>query len=463
MAVPRSPLPRSGAPDPGRERDIYSVSRLNREVRALLENGFPPLWVEGEVSNLARPASGHLYFSLKDAQAQVRCAMFRSRSGAVGFVPSDGTQVLVRGRIGLYEPRGDYQLIVEYMEPAGEGALRLAFERLKRKLAAEGLFAPERKRPLPKFPATIGVVTSPSGAAIRDVLSVLERRSPQLAVIVYPVPVQGADAAARIRAMLERAAARAECDVLILTRGGGSLEDLWSFNDEALARAIVASPIPIVTGIGHEIDFTIADFAADVRAPTPSAAAELVSVDARALGARVEALAQRVVRALAQHLQRLQFALAGLERRLVHPGRRLEQLAQRVDELGARLALAVRTYLRDRQVDTMALEARLRRENPLATIAALHARASELGLRGAQALRQRLLRDRGRIETLSRALDAVSPLATLGRGYAIVERAADGSIVRNAAAVRTGESIRARLAEGTLHATVIATDTQPAP
>jgi exodeoxyribonuclease VII large subunit len=263
--------------------------------------------------------------------------------------------------------------------------------------------------------------------------------------------------------MLERAAARAECDVLILTRGGGSLEDLWSFNDEALARAIVASPIPIVTGIGHEIDFTIADFAADVRAPTPSAAAELVSVDARALGARVEALAQRIVRALAQHLQRLQLALAGLERRLVHPGRRLEQLAQRVDELGARLALAVRTYLRDRQVDTMALEARLRRENPLATIAALRARASELGLRGAPARRQRLLRDRGRIETLSRALDAVSPLATLGRGYAIVERAADGSIVRNAAAVRTGESIRARLAEGTLHATVIATDTQPAP
>src|SRR5580692_12739975 len=257
-------------------RDVYSVSRLNREVRTLLERGFGMIWLEGEISNFSRPSSGHWYFSLKDAGAQVRCAMFRQRNMSCTFTARDGQKVLVRARIGLYEPRGEFQLLVEHMEDAGLGALRRRFDELAAKLAAEGLFAPERKRPLPGLPKRIGVITSPSGAAIHDILHVLARRFAAIPVLLYPVAVQGAAAAAEIVAALNLAGRRAECDVLILARGGGSLEDLWAFNDEALARAIAASPIPVVSGIGHETDFTIADFAADVRAPTPSAAAELV-------------------------------------------------------------------------------------------------------------------------------------------------------------------------------------------
>ena len=262
------------------ERDIYSVSRLNREVRVLLERGFGVLWVEAEISNFSRPSSGHWYFSLKDANAQVRCAMFRQRNMLCAFTARDGQKVLVRARIGLYEPRGEFQLIVEHMEDAGLGALKRKFEELSARLKAEGLFEAERKRPLPALPRRIGVITSPSGAAVRDILHVLARRFPAVAVMVYPVAVQGAQAPAEIVAALKLACRRAECDVLILARGGGSLEDLWAFNDEQLARAIVASSIPVVSGVGHEIDFTIADFAADVRAPTPSAAAELVVPDA---------------------------------------------------------------------------------------------------------------------------------------------------------------------------------------
>src|SRR5580692_2394539 len=261
-------------------RDIYSVSRLNREVRVLLERGFGTLWVEAEISNFSRPGSGHWYFSLKDANAQVRCAMFRQRNIQCAFTARDGQKVLVRARIGLYEPRGEFQLIVDHMEDAGLGALKRQFEELSARLAAEGLFAAERKRLLPGIPKRIGIITSPTGAAVRDILHVLARRFPAVAILIYPVPVQGAQAAAEIVAALQAAGRRNECDVLILARGGGSLEDLWAFNDERLARAIVASRIPVITGIGHEIDFTIADFAADVRAPTPSAAAELVVPDA---------------------------------------------------------------------------------------------------------------------------------------------------------------------------------------
>ena len=260
-------------------RDIYSVSRLNREVRVLLERGFASLWLEAEISNLAKPSSGHWYFSLKDAAAQVRCCMFRQRNMLCVFAPRAGQKVLVRARIGLYEPRGEYQLVIDHMEDSGQGALKRQFEELSAKLAAEGLFAPERKRALPSVPRRIGVITSPTGAAIRDILHVLARRFAAIPVLIYPVAVQGAAAAAEITAAVRLAGRRAECDVLILARGGGSLEDLWAFNDEALARAIVASPIPIVSGIGHEIDFTIADFAADVRAPTPSAAAEIAVPD----------------------------------------------------------------------------------------------------------------------------------------------------------------------------------------
>ena len=261
------------------ERNVYSVSALNREVRLLIERGLGVIWVEGELSNLAQPSSGHWYFSLKDRDAQLRCAMFRQRNSSVGFTPRAGQQVLVRGRVSLYEPRGDYQFIAEHMEEAGVGALKREFERLKAKLAAEGLFAPELKRSLPRIPKRIGVVTSPTGAAIRDILHILARRFPPASVLIYPSPVQGEAAVPALIESLRLAGERRECDVLIVARGGGSLEDLWAFNDERLARAIRACPIPVVSGIGHEVDFTIADFVADVRAPTPSGAAELVVPD----------------------------------------------------------------------------------------------------------------------------------------------------------------------------------------
>src|ERR1700723_470517 len=285
------------------DRDIYSVSRLNREVRVLLERGFGSLWLEAEISNFARPSSGHWYFSLKDAAAQVRCAMFRQRNMLCAFTARDGQKVLVRARIGLYEPRGEYQLIVDHMEDAGLGALKRQFEELSAKLSQEGLFAAERKRLLPGLPRRIGVITSPTGAAVRDILHVLARRFPAAAVLIYPVPVQGAQAAAEITAALELAGLRAECDVLILARGGGSLEDLWAFTDERLARAIVASPIPLITRIGHEIDFTIADFAADVRAPTPSAATEMVVPDAEEWFSAFVRLGARLQRGMRRRLE----------------------------------------------------------------------------------------------------------------------------------------------------------------
>src|SRR5882724_12638255 len=261
------------------ERRVYTVARLNNEVRLLLERGLSVVWVEGELSNLSQPSSGHWYFSLKDRDAQILCAMFRQKNTHIGFIPKVGNAVLARGRVSLYEPRGDYQLIVEHLEEAGAGALQREYEKLKIRLAAEGLFAAERKRALPAFPRRIAVVTSPTGAAIRDVLNILRRRYPAASVLIYPTPVQGAAAAPGIVAALRAASAQRLCDVIILTRGGGSIEDLWAFNDESVARAIHASELPVVAGIGHEVDFTIADFVADARAPTPSGAAELVAPD----------------------------------------------------------------------------------------------------------------------------------------------------------------------------------------
>jgi len=458
-------FPRSPAPPPlaSAARDVYSVSRLNREARLLLEQGLPPLWIEGEISNLARPASGHLYFSLKDRQAQVRCAMFRSRQARAGFVPTDGAQVLVRARVSLYEPRGEFQLLVEHLEPAGEGALRLAFEALKRKLAAEGLFAAERKLPLPPFPRCIGVLTSPSGAALRDVLSVLRRRCPALPVIVYPVPVQGAGSAARIEAMLERAGARGECDVLVLTRGGGSLEDLWAFNDEALARRIAACPVSVVTGIGHEIDFTIADFAADLRAPTPSAAAELVSPDASELAATCAGLLRRLELRLRERLVHARQRLDSASGRLLHPGRRLQQMAQRTDELYGRLVRSLSASLRARRAALQALRIRLRRAGPRLVAAACHQRLASARQRLALAARQHLARLQARLQALERALRAVGPQATLARGYAIVQRADDGRVLRSAGQVEAGERVRTRLARGSFTAVVDEVAVDPAP
>lgn len=400
------------SPPAAAEREVFTISGLNAAARRLLESGMGVIWVTGEVSNFARPASGHWYFTLKDQAAQLRCAMWRARNQLARCALRDGMAVLARGRISLYEARGEYQLIVEHLEEAGAGALQRAFEELKARLQQEGLFDLARKRPLPTLPHRVGVITSPTGAALRDVLQVMRRRFPAVPVVVYPVPVQGAAAAPAIVAALELANARNECEVLILARGGGSLEDLWAFNDERVARAIRASRLPVIAGIGHETDFTIADFAADARAPTPSAAAAQVTPERGVWLAQLQRLLARLDAAVGRELRQADTRLAGLAHRLglAHPGARLQQQMQRVDELDQRLGAALARLLADREL---------------------------------------------RLAALSRALDAVSPLATLTRGYAIVRRVDDGTLVQDSAQLREGDEVEARLARGAFRARVL--------
>ncbi|HEY4366734.1 MAG TPA: exodeoxyribonuclease VII large subunit [Steroidobacteraceae bacterium] len=449
-----APAPVSAVP----ERDVYTPSRLNREARILLERGFSALWIEGEISNLSRPSSGHWYFSIKDESAQLRCAMFRQRNLLAKFTPKDGMLVQLRGRVSVYEPRGDYQFLVDHIEEAGEGALRRRFELLKAKLAAEGLFSTERKQALPKLPRRIGVITSPTGAAIRDVLNILRRRFCTIPVLIYPVPVQGAAAAAQIAAAIRLACARAECDVLILARGGGSLEDLWSFNEEIVARAIAECTIPLVSGVGHEVDFTIADFVADVRAPTPSGAAELVVPDCNEWLRSISVLGRR----LAQALQRGQAArmqrFVWLQRRLaqVHPGVELRQRAQRLDETEQRLIRTMRQQLRDRHIAITQYSARLRHESPALKLAAARGRLNLARAAIAVALRKRLESERSGLALAAGKLDAFSPLATLQRGYAIVTDAS-GRVVTDAARLPAGELFHARVARGRIEARVVNT------
>jgi len=388
-----------------------TVSQLNRQVKTLLESGLTRLWVEGEISNLAKPASGHLYFSLKDKNAQIRAAFFRQRQRGPTIGLKNGDQVLVFGRVSIYEARGDYQLIVEQVEPAGEGALKRQFEVLKKMLAAEGLFDEDRKKDLPALPERIGVITSPSGAAIRDILSVLGRRFPSIPVVIYPAAVQGEAAVPELIAALETAIRRDECGVLIMGRGGGSLEDLWAFNDEKLARAMAASPIPIVSAVGHEVDFTIADFVADVRAPTPSGAAELIVPDRDDWLRTVNSFAARIAR-LGQ--------------------RSIEDRSQTLDWLARRLA----------------------RSSPSATLQRSKTQLDNIRQRLAASVRSAVADNVHRLELAMRGLHSVSPLATLDRGYAIVEDASTGKVLLKASDASVGNDIRARLAEGELIATI---------
>lgn len=435
-------------PDP--EREVYSVSRLNLEVRTLLEGHFPLLWVEGEVSNLARPSSGHLYFALKDEQAQVRCVMFRLRNRNLGFIPDNGMQVLVRARVSLYEGRGEFQLIVEDMEQAGDGALRRAFELLKQRLAAQGLFDAAHKRPLPRLPRRIGVITSPTGAAIRDILTTLRRRFPAIPVLIYPVPVQGAGAADMIARAIRLASERADCDVLIVARGGGSLEDLWAFNEEAVARAVYDSAIPIVAGIGHETDITIADFTADQRAATPTAAAELVSPDATEWIQQFVRYQRRLATLMQTQIKYHHQALHGLAQRVQHPRQLLFRQAQRLDELEQRLQHARRVFYRHAASRLAELKAHLQRHSPMQRLIQAHLACDHLSQRLRASLSLLVERRRGQLTSVTRALDAVSPLATLGRGYAIIKRQPDGRLVRTAKDVAVGDHIEARLAQGSL-------------
>ena len=437
------------------ERTVYTVARLNREVRLLLESGLAVIWVEAELSNFTQPASGHWYFTLKDKEAQIRGAMFRQRNMSLGFTPKSGQLVLVRGRVSLYEPRGDYQLIADHMEEAGVGALKREFERLKARLAAEGLFAPELKRPLPVFPRRIGVITSPSGAAVRDILHILKRRYPPAQVLIYPTPVQGAAAVPALIQALERASARADCDVIILARGGGSLEDLWAFNDEGVARAIRACAIPVVSGIGHEIDFTIADFVADVRAPTPSGAAELVVPDRQELLNILRRIGERLVQSGRRELRTASQLLQNLRHRLqrTHPGVRLQHSAQRLDELEQRLRKALRAQVQHQNIRLSTAFTALMRATPAHRVAALTARSAELRMRLQHALQRCLQTSTHRLKLAQQRLDSVSPLATLARGFAVVTRV-DGSVITDATSVAMGDEIVAQLHHGALRARV---------
>ncbi|MGK2913338.1 MAG: exodeoxyribonuclease VII large subunit [Porticoccaceae bacterium] len=439
-------------------RDVYTPSRLTLEVRALLEAGFPLLWMEGEIGNFTAAASGHIYFTLKDNRAQVRCVMFRSRASLLRERPRTGDQVLLRARVSFYEDRGEFQLLVEHLEPAGDGALRRALEERKARLAAEGLFDLDRKRPLPTLPPRLVLVTSPRGAAVHDVLTTLARRWPAIEVLLLPVLVQGEGAVAAIVNAIDTASENALGDVLLLVRGGGSLEDLAAFNDEAVVRALARCTLPTVVGVGHEVDFSLADLVADQRAPTPTAAAELVVPDRAQWLAALAQRQRRLLRALQHQMERQQQRVDYLTRRLVHPGERLRRLGDDLARLQRRLGLATKACLARRRERQERLLLRLRAASPERRIIAgagrLEAAAGRL-TRG-QGL---LLRARGEaLASAAARLHALSPLATIGRGYAIVSRPPDLAVVQSAAQLAVGERVRLRLGTGAADARIEAID-----
>lgn len=436
---------------------IYSVSELNRETAAVLFDHFLSVLVEGEISNLSVPSSGHCYFTLKDAGAQVRCAMFRNQQRRGSVRPENGKQVVVKAQVGLYEPRGDYQLIVDYIEEAGDGALRRAFDALKLKLSEEGLFSAAHKKPLPGLPKAIGVITSPTGAAIRDILTVLRRRFAAVPVIIYPVAVQGENAKFEIAKAIATANSLKQCDVLILARGGGSLEDLWAFNEEIVARAIHASEIPVISGVGHETDVTIADFAADVRAPTPSAAAEHATPDQFQWLIKFREFESRLIkhqhRQFLQQQQKLDWLSGRLHRQ--HPGQKLLRYRQRLSDLEARLQRGVRHHLNVLSGKVENLDRRCRRCSPELTIRRYEAACAQLDRRLLSAIDNRLKLLGRQWRNASQTLHAVSPLATLNRGYALVTAQKTGAIVRAADEIAAGDTVVTQLAKGRFSGRVI--------
>jgi exodeoxyribonuclease VII large subunit len=382
---------------------ILTVTQLTIQIKNLLEGSFSDVWVEGEISNLSIPQSGHAYFTLKDEQSQIRAVLFRSSQRFLKFTLQHGIQVICRGRVGVYEPRGEYQFVVDYVEPKGVGALQLAFEQLKTRLEMEGLFALEHKKPMPALPRRIGIITSPTGAAIRDMLRVIKRRHPKMHILLYPVPVQGAEAAPAIVEALRYFNRGRSVDVVIAGRGGGSLEDLWAFNEEAVARAIHASAIPVISAVGHETDYTIADFAADLRAPTPSAAAEMVVEREDTIRESIRSLEARLVRSVKQTLELVRSRVRESARLIGDPRKRLEQYSQRMDELLHRMALELRHHLR---------------------------------------------RERASLTAVISGLDHLNPLGILSRGYSITRKLPTGAILKNAADVRPGDLIGTRLQAG---------------
>ena len=430
------------------EKRILSVSRLTSLIRGVLEDNFEHVWVEGEVSNLAMPASGHLYFTLKDAGAQIRCVMFRASARALKFRPRDGMGLIVRGRITLYEQRGDYQLLVEYLEPQGMGALQLAFIQLKEKLAKEGLFAEERKRSIPSLPQRIGVVTSATGAAIHDILTVLNRRFANVEILLRPVKVQGEGAAEDIVEAINDLNGYGGIDVMIVGRGGGSLEDLWAFNEEKMARAIARSRIPVISAVGHEVDFTIADFVADLRAPTPSAAAELVVKSKEELASRVEFLRHRLLQRMHRTLAEAGGELESLGRALRDPTMLLGHLAQRVDDLSARLDRSIAGSIKYRIIAIEALKNNLRLRNPSLAVERTRELVSALNSRSEISLRRHLDRSREVAAVLMARLETLSPLGTLARGYSIALKLPNRSVVRASSQLNPNDSLELRLHKG---------------
>ncbi len=437
--------------------DVYTVSRLNNAVKTLLEGQFPFVWVEGEVSNFVAPNSGHWYFSLKDATAQIRCAMFRARQRQLDFTPKDGMHVLIKARVSLYENRGDFQLIAESIEERGEGKLQRAFEQLKKKLATLGLFDAAHKKALPPYPKCVGVITSATGAAIRDILTVLKRRQPGVNVIIYPSLVQGATAAATIAAAIELANRRAECEVLLVARGGGSLEDLWPFNEEIVAHAIFKSQLPIISAVGHEIDFTIADFVADLRAPTPSAAAEMATPDQAELLQLLSRQHQHLLSHMSAVLKSVQQQLHWVQKHLgqQHPKRRLTEKTQQLDFCELTLVKLQTALMVRYESQCKDIAAALARHNPLQRIQQHH---NQLQLQQQTLINEMtrgLTAQRTRLANVAAKLDALSPLATLQRGYAIAMTPTQ-SVIHSVNAVKAGEDITVRIADGLLDCQVMA-------
>jgi exodeoxyribonuclease VII large subunit len=441
------------------EKTIFSVSQLNRKAKQLLETHLPLIWVSGELSNLARPASGHWYFSLKDERAQVSCAMFKPANQRVRWQPMAGEQVLVRARVSLYEGRGDYQLIIEHMEAAGSGALQQAYEALKQKLLAEGLLDDARKQKLPLFPQHIGVITSPTGAAIRDILSVLQRRYPIAPVSIISVAVQGDGAAAEMIAAIDKAIAFQQFDVLIIARGGGSIEDLWAFNNEALARAIAACPIPIISAVGHEVDFTICDFVADVRAPTPSVSAEIATPD---LTEWQQLLDQRHAQLLKREqllLSQKQVQLRHLQKRLRHPGERINVQLQKIEHYQKALVSALNYRLSHWQQQLQQHEHRYQQQHPERLIAMFQDKLVSLTKRSRQAIQQQLNNKQQHLAAQAQLLNAVSPLGVLSRGYSITSNH-EGALIRSAQALKPGDTIHTQLGNGGFASQVLAINTE---
>ncbi len=430
------------------EKTILSVSRLTALLRGVLEENFEQLWVQGEVSNLSYPSSGHCYFTLKDTGAQLRCVMFKSAVKNVKFRLTDGMALIVRGRISVYDQRGEYQLLCEYMEPAGIGALQAAFVQLKEKLAREGLFADAHKSGMPSFPRTIGVITSPTGAAIHDILNVLKRRFASLEVVLYPVRVQGEGSAQEIARAIDDMNKLAEADILIVGRGGGSLEDLWAFNEEPVARAVYRSMIPVISAVGHETDWTICDFVADLRAPTPSAAAEMVIASADELRGRIEALSHRLQRSLESLLAAHDAHIEGLRRALHDPRTMLGHLAQRMDDLTGRLEMGLSMAVSRRRDRFERLHDSLQHNDPQGRIDALRQQIALVVLQAEGLLAQRLEAIRQKFGDNAARLEVLSPLKTLARGYAIAMHGGTGTVVTDAGSLVTGEQLLLRLYRG---------------